>query len=220
MATALAKSPDPAAWLAAAERGDADVAKLRRAAAGCRACPLWQRATQTVFGAGGPRASIVLVGEQPGDHEDLQGEPFVGPAGRLLAEALEGAGLPRERIYTTNAVKHFKWQPRGKWRIHLKPSPNEVRACKPWLLAELASIRPRAVVCLGSTAAQSLLGPKVRVTRDRGRPLESALAPLVFATVHPSSILRAPSSEARAESRKQFEADLRAVARRLRGGKA
>jgi uracil-DNA glycosylase family protein len=209
-------STDPERWLAAAERGDADVAVLAEAAARCRACPLWRRGTQTVFGRGVPRASVVLVGEQPGDQEDRDGLPFVGPAGRLLREALAEAGIAPEQLYLTNAVKHFKWTPRGKRRIHERPNANEVRACRPWLLAEIAALRPRAIVCLGATATQALLGSSVRVLRDRGRWLPSPLAPAVMATVHPSSLLRAPTPEARAEARALFAADLRVLAARLR----
>lgn len=218
MKRAGARAPvDPSAWLDAAASGETDLDGLREAAAGCRACPLWRRATQTVFGEGPARASVVLVGEQPGDREDLEGRPFVGPAGRLLERALEESGLAAEPLYVTNAVKHFKWQERGKRRIHAKPTPNEVRACRPWLQAELAALEPRAIVCLGATAAQSLLGRDVRVTRDRGRFLPSPLAPLVTATVHPSSILRARGDAERADQRERFVEDLRRVARRMRG---
>jgi DNA polymerase len=204
----------PEKWLAAAESG-AGIAELRVAAAGCRACPLWKGATQTVFGEGAEQARLMLVGEQPGDREDREGHPFVGPAGRLLVGALEEAGLTRARIYTTNAVKHFKWTARGKRRIHERPNANEVRACRPWLLAEIAAIRPTVVLCLGATAAQSMLGSGVRVMRDRGRWLPSPLAPAVMATVHPSSLLRAPTPAARAEARERFVRDLRSVAKRL-----
>jgi len=210
-----AAASDPTRWRDAARRGEASLAALRAAAAGCRACPLWERGTQTVFGAGPARAEVVLVGEQPGDQEDRQGRPFVGPAGRLLDRALEEAGLARERVYLTNAVKHFKWESRGKRRIHLRPSPNEVRACRPWLEAELCALGPRAVVCLGATAAQSLLGSGFRVTRERGRFLTAEWAELVTATVHPSSLLRAPDARARAAERERFVDDLRRVARAL-----
>lgn len=157
----------------------------------------------------------MLVGEQPGDREDREGHPFVGPAGRLLSEVLTEAGLADARIYTTNAVKHFKWTARGKRRIHERPNANEVRACRPWLLAEIAAVRPDALLCLGATAAQSVLGSGVRVTRDRGRFLPSPLAPAVMATAHPASLLRAPTPSARAEARARFVRDLRSVARRL-----
>jgi uracil-DNA glycosylase family protein len=189
---------------------------LREAARGCTACPLWRTGTQTVFGEGQKRARLFLVGEQPGDREDLEGRPFVGPAGRLLDEALEEAGIARPDAYVTNAVKHFKWQPRGKRRIHQKPNAGEIAACRPWLEAELAVVRPQVLVCLGATAAQALLGRDVRVTRDRGRLLESPLAPAALATVHPSSILRAPDDAARRRERAAFVDDLRVVAELLR----
>jgi uracil-DNA glycosylase family protein len=195
---------------------DASLASLREAARGCRACPLWERATQTVFGEGPPRAEVVLVGEQPGNEEDQAGLPFVGPAGRLLDKALAAAGIDRRRVYVTNAVKHFKWEPRGKRRIHQKPTAGEVRACLPWLDAELRLVRPRAVVCLGATAAQALLGKDFRVTRSRGELVASPLAPVVLATVHPSAILRAPDDEARRAELSRFVEDLRRVAEALR----
>jgi DNA polymerase len=188
---------------------------LREAARGCTACPLWRTGTQTVFGEGLKRARLLLVGEQPGDKEDLEGRPFVGPAGRLLDEALEEAGIERGDAYVTNAVKHFKWQPKGKRRIHQKPSWGEIAACRAWLEAELAVVRPEVLVCLGATAAQALLGREVRVTRDRGRPLESDLAPVALATVHPSSILRAPDDESRRLERRLFVDDLRVAASAL-----
>jgi DNA polymerase len=190
---------------------------LQRAAQGCTACPLWRTGTQTVFGEGLKRARLMLVGEQPGDREDLAGRPFVGPAGRLLDEALAEAGIVRADAYLTNAVKHFKWEPRGKRRIHQKPNWSEIAACRPWLEAELAVVAPEVLVCLGATAAQALLGRDVRVTRDRGRLLESALAPAALATVHPSSILRAPDEAARRNERAAFVDDLR-VAANLLGG--
>ena len=186
---------------------------LREAAAGCTACPLWRTGTQTVFGEGRKASRLMLVGEQPGDKEDLAGEPFVGPAGRLLDEALEEAGIDRSDAYVTNVVKHFKWQPRGKRRIHQKPNWGEIAACRPWLEAELAVVKPHALVCLGATAAQALLGRQVRVTRDRGKPLETPLAPVAIATVHPSSILRAPDQEARQREYALFVEDLRAAAK-------
>jgi uracil-DNA glycosylase len=187
---------------------------LRRTAAGCTACPLHLTGTQTVFGEGPRDAEVMLVGEQPGDREDREGRPFVGPAGRLLDEALEEAGIDRGSAYLTNVVKHFKWQARGKRRIHQKPSWGEIAACRPWLDAELEVVRPTALVLLGATAAQALLGRDFRVTKQRGRPVESELAPLVVATVHPSSILRAPDEERTAE-RAAFVADLRGVAEGL-----
>jgi uracil-DNA glycosylase len=192
------------------------LASLREAAAGCRACPLWERGTQTVFGEGPPHAQVVLVGEQPGNEEDLAGHPFVGPAGRLLDRALAEAGIDRRHVYVTNAVKHFKWEPRGKRRIHQKPNAGEVRACHPWLEAELHVLRPRAVVCLGSTAAQALLGKDFRVTQRRGEILRTTLAPIVMATVHPSSILRAPDDEARRTEHARFVEDLGHLAEALR----
>lgn len=188
---------------------------LHDAAAGCRACDLWQRGTQTVFGEGAHPARIMFVGEQPGNEEDLAGHPFVGPAGKLLDKALEEAGIDRAQAYVTNVVKHFKWEARGKRRIHAKPNAVEVAACLPWLEAELQTVQPRVLVCLGATAAQALLGRQFRITQSRGQWLESDLAPGVMATVHPSSILRAPDSEARRAAMAQFVADLRLVARAL-----
>ena len=187
--------------------------KLREAAAGCRACALWKTGTQTVFGEGSPKAEIVLVGEQPGDQEDLSGRPFVGPAGRLLDGALEEAGIDRKLAYVTNVVKHFKWQPRGKRRIYQKPNAAEIAACRPWLDAELALLKPKVLVCLGATAAQALLGRQFRVSKDRGVPVESDLAPVVMATVHPSSILR---SDDREQELALLVEDLRRVEEALR----
>jgi uracil-DNA glycosylase family protein len=189
--------------------------RLREAAAGCRGCQLWERATQTVFGEGARDADLVFVGEQPGDREDFEGHPFIGPAGRLLEAAIAEAGLDRRRVYLTNAVKHFKWEPRGKRRIHQKPNGAEVSACRPWLDAELSAIRPRAVVCLGATAAQALLGMAFKVTQHRGEVQPTALAPLVMATVHPSSILRAIDDAERHAERARFVEDLRALRRAL-----
>ena len=185
---------------------------LREAAAGCTACDLWKSGTQTVFGEGAAESDVVFVGEQPGDQEDVAGRPFVGPAGRVLDEAMVEAGIDRTKVYVTNAVKHFKWKPRGKRRIHQKPNSAEMAACKPWLEAELAVVKPRVLVCLGATAAQSLLGRNFRVTKQRGVPIPSPLAPNVVATVHPSSILRAPDEEARQEAMSDFVNDLRTVA--------
>src|SRR5881227_3289981 len=184
---------------------------LREAAAGCQACPLWRTGTQTVFGEGAARSELMLVGEQPGDREDREGHPFVGPAGRLLDEALEEAGIDRTRAYVTNVVKHFKWQARGKRRIHAKPAWSEITACRPWLDAELTVVKPQVLVCLGATAAQALLGRQFRVTKERGRPVESDLAEKVLATVHPSSILRAEADD-REAARAAFVEDLRVVA--------
>ncbi len=185
---------------------------LHDAAAECKACDLWKRGTQTVFGEGRATAKVMFVGEQPGNDEDLAGKPFVGPAGRLLDKALAEAGIDRKLAYVTNVVKHFKWEPRGKRRIHAKPNSAEIIACLPWLHAELQLIRPRVLVCLGATAAQALLGRAFRVTAQRGRFVESDLAPFVTATVHPSSILRAPDDEKRHEEMRLFIADLKHVA--------
>jgi DNA polymerase len=189
---------------------------LRAAAASCRACPLWERATQTVFGDGRPLAEVMLVGEQPGNDEDRAGAPFVGPAGRLLDRALAAAGIDRRRAYVTNAVKHFKWEQRGKRRIHQRPTAGEAKACRPWLDAEIEVVRPRAIVCLGATAAQALLGRTFRVTERRGELVPSPLAPLVMATVHPSSILRAPDDATRRLELERFVEDLSALAAALR----
>jgi DNA polymerase len=186
--------------------------KLREAAAGCRACPLWENATQTVFGAGGRNAVAMFVGEQPGDREDIEGAPFVGPAGRVLDDALAQAGIDRSTVYVTNAVKHFKWEPRGKRRIHAKPSWSELSACRPWLEAELAVVRPAVLVCLGATAAQSLLGRQFRVTKQRGEWLDSDLAEHVTATIHPSAILRQRDEESRHQEMGMFVEDLKLVA--------
>ncbi|MDX6697352.1 MAG: uracil-DNA glycosylase [Solirubrobacteraceae bacterium] len=191
--------------------------KLREAAAGCRACDLWRGTTQTVFGEGPPRARLMLVGEQPGDREDIEGHPFVGPAGRELDRGLEAAEIDRGQVYLTNTVKHFKYRARGKRRIHQKPDAAEIRACLPWLRAELDVVGPEALVCLGATAAQALLGRQFRVTRERGTLVESDLAPIVSATIHPSAILRERDDAARQESRAAFAADLRRVAEALSG---
>jgi uracil-DNA glycosylase len=186
---------------------------LSKEARDCRNCPLWRNATQTVFGAGGPSAKIMLIGEQPGDQEDLQGKPFVGPAGRLLDWSLAEAGIDRQKVYVTNVVKHFKWEPGGKRRIHKKPNAAEIAACRPWLEAEIVAIKPAVIVCLGATAAQSLLGRSFRVTEHRGKFFESPLAPHVTATVHPSSILRAPDEKTRHEQERQFIDDLKKIAK-------
>ena len=188
------------------------VPRLRAAAAGCRACELWKLGTQTVFGEGSAGARVMFVGEQPGNEEDLAGRPFVGPAGRLLEAALEEAGIDRTEAYVTNVVKHFKWVPRGKKRIHAKPDAGEIRACRPWLDAEIALVKPQVLVPLGATAAQALLGSGFRVSRQRGQLVPSPLAPAVIATVHPSSILRAADDETRRRERALFVQDLRAVA--------
>lgn len=185
--------------------------KLKVAAAGCQACDLWKRGTQTVFGEGNQSSTVMFIGEQPGNSEDLQGRPFVGPAGGLLDRALTEAGIDRSKVYVTNVVKHFKWEPRGKRRIHKKPNAIEIRACRPWLEAEIKVVNPRAIICLGSTAAQAVIGPKFKVSSQRGTFVESPLAPLVTATVHPSSILRAPSDEARHVEIERFIADLKKI---------
>jgi len=191
------------------------LASLRRAVHDCRGCDLWRNATQAVFGEGRAQAPVMLVGEQPGDKEDVAGHPFVGPAGRVLDEALEAAGIAREDVYVTNAVKHFKWKARGKRRIHDKPNAAEIAACRPWLDGELALVAPRVLVPLGATAAQALLGRSFRVTQHRGEPIEgTGLAEYVGATVHPSSGLRAPDDEARRQGRLELAADL-AVVREL-----
>jgi DNA polymerase len=189
--------------------------KLRDAATGCRACDLWKTGTQTVFGEGSASSQVMLVGEQPGDREDREGHPFVGPAGRLLDEALEEAGIDRSAAYVTNVVKHFKWTARGKRRIHQKPNWSEIAACRPWLEAEIAVVQPRVLVCLGATAAQALLGRDFRVTQRRGELVETELAPVAIATVHPSSILRAQDDESRRAEYAAFVEDLRVVARQL-----
>jgi uracil-DNA glycosylase len=189
------------------------VASVREAAADCRACPLWERGTQTVFGEGSKRSKVMFVGEQPGNEEDLAGKPFVGPAGKLFDAALEEAGIERSQTYVTNVVKHFKWEPRGKRRIHKKPNALEIAACRPWLETEIALIKPQVIVALGATAAQALLGPQFRVTKQRGQFIESDLAPYVMATVHPSSILRAPDDETRRLEYRLFIDDLKKLAR-------
>jgi uracil-DNA glycosylase family protein len=188
---------------------------LRAAAAGCKACDLWKLGTQTVFGEGSATARVMMVGEQPGDKEDLQGRPFVGPAGAVLDKALAAAGIERDDIYLTNIVKHFKWEPRGKRRLHKKPSALEISACRPWLQAEINAVKPQVLVLLGATAAQGIMGRQFRVTQHRGQWLESEISPLVMATVHPSSILRAPDNDSRHEEMRKFVADLKKVAARL-----
>ena len=192
------------------------LAGVRTAARDCTACDLYKHATQTVFGEGAAHAKLMLVGEQPGDVEDLSGHPFVGPAGKLLYRALAEAGVDRAQVYVTNVVKHFKWEPRGKRRIHKKPNAGEMAACRPWLDTEIAVVKPRAIMCLGATAAQTLLGRAFRVTAHRGEFLTSPLAPLVLATVHPSSLLRAPDGESRRRETTAFIEDLRMVWRALK----
>jgi uracil-DNA glycosylase family protein len=190
---------------------------LASAAEGCRGCPLYKDATQTVFGAGRPSARLMLVGEQPGDKEDKEGEPFVGPAGRLLDRALEEAGIDRSAAYVTNAVKHFKWRARGNRRLHQTPRAGEIEACKPWLEAEVQAVGPEAVLAMGATAARSLFGTKVKVTKDRGKPLESQLAPVAAVTIHPSAILRLRDHDEREAEFGGFVADLEGVAAALDG---
>jgi len=186
--------------------------RMRAAAADCKGCDLWRAATQTVFGEGSDHATLMLVGEQPGDREDIEGKPFVGPAGRVLDTALESAGIPRAQVYLTNAVKHFRWVRRGKRRLHEKPNSQQVRACRPWLEAEVKAVKPRLMVLLGATAAQAVLGPTFRVTRDRGKVLETPLGIAGLATVHPSSILRSPDDESRDQAMDAFVRDLKVAA--------
>lgn len=188
---------------------------VAEAAAGCKACDLYKRGTRTVFGEGPHQAEVMMVGEQPGDAEDQAGRPFVGPAGKLLERALEEAGIPRKQVYLTNVVKHFKWEPRGKRRIHAKPNAAEIAACRPWLETEITLVRPRVLVCLGSTAAQALIGRSFKVSRQRGEFVTSSLAPRVIATVHPSSILRAPDDDQRRLEMSKFVDDLSRVAGEL-----
>lgn len=206
----------PLAAREAAARGTVDIDAVRRAAEGCRACDLWARATQTVFGEGPTPARLMLVGEQPGDHEDVDGHPFVGPAGRILDEVLVRAGIDRETAFVTNVVKHFRWRPApgSKRRLHERPDREQIRACGPWVETELALVRPEVLVLMGATAAQSLVGPAIRITRDHGHALGSDLAPFVTATIHPSAVLRARGG-ARDELLDGMVQDLRAVAARL-----
>jgi uracil-DNA glycosylase len=189
---------------------------LKKAAANCEGCPLFARATQTVFGEGPSDARVIMVGEQPGDREDIQGKPFVGPAGGLLDRALGDAGIDRGTVYVTNAVKHFKWTPRGKRRLHAKPTAREMNACRPWLEAELEVIEPEVLVCLGATAAQSLLGRSFRISKQHGKWVESDFAPWTMATFHPSALLRAPDEAARRQMYGEFVSDLKVVARKLK----
>ncbi|HEV2293817.1 MAG TPA: UdgX family uracil-DNA binding protein [Tepidisphaeraceae bacterium] len=189
--------------------------QLREASAGCRGCPLYKNATQTVFGEGAKGAQVVFVGEQPGDQEDLAGKPFVGPSGQLLDGALEKVGIERTTTYVTNAVKHFKFESRGKRRIHSKPNAREIQACKPWLVAEMQVIKPAIVVALGATASQALMGSAFRVTRERGVPRETQWAPFTLATYHPSALLRMPDESARERAYEEFLSDLKTVARHL-----
>ena len=190
-----------------------NLSEVREASRECTACHLYKRATQTVFGEGPKNAPIMLVGEQPGDYEDVAGKPFVGPAGKIMDRALEEAGIDRSHVYVTNAVKHFKWEPRGKRRIHQKPNSREIAACRPWLEAEVRIVKPKLVVAMGATAAQTIFGPTFRVTRERGKVLSSKLAPRVLATVHPSSLLRQPDEASRQREYKLFVTDLRGALR-------
>ncbi|MDQ2918438.1 MAG: UdgX family uracil-DNA binding protein, partial [Verrucomicrobiota bacterium] len=203
-------------WRPAPAPETTSLRELAAAAKKCTACPLHKNATQTVFGEGPKTASMVLVGEQPGDYEDVKGKPFVGPAGKLLDRALDDAGIDRKEVYVTNAVKHFKWEPRGKRRIHQKPGSRDIAACRPWLEAELRAVKPDVLVCLGSTAAQTIFGPQFRVTKQRGEILESEFAKKTVATVHPSSLLRAPDDETREREYAKFVDDLR-IARKAAG---
>ena len=189
---------------------------LREAAQRCKGCDLWKRGTQTVFGEGMAGAEVMFVGEQPGNDEDLQGHPFVGPAGRVLDKALEAAGIDRDDVYVTNAVKHFKWEPRGKRRIHKKPNGMQIAACRPWFDEEVKAVKPRVIVCLGATAAQALLGSNFKVTQQRGRVISTGDIPII-ATVHPSSILRAPDDDSRHAEMARFIEDLRVVAAQISG---
>ena len=212
-------APDPEAMRDAAARGEVSLDDLRQAARGCRACALYRNATQTVFGEGGEGAKLMLVGEQPGDREDIAGEPFVGPAGRLLDEALAEAGIDRSTVYVTNVVKHFKWRraPSGKRRIHQKPDRAEVSACRPWLEGEIARVRPQLVVLMGATAAQAIFGASFRVTRQGGTVLPTSLGPPALATIHPSAVLRSRTSEERAAAVAGLVADLRVAAAAIGG---
>jgi len=193
---------------------------LRVASTGCKACDLWKLGTQTVFGEGHANARVMMVGEQPGDKEDLQGRPFVGPAGAVLDKALASAGIDRNDVYVTNSVKHFKWEPRGKRRLHKKPNALEISACRPWLDAEIKVVKPEVVVLLGASAAQGIMGRQFRVTQQRGQWVQSNIAPLVMATVHPSSILRAPDDDSRHEEMRKFVDDLKKVAAQLQQRRA
>jgi uracil-DNA glycosylase family protein len=195
-------------WSAAPVPDSSSLSVIREASRGCTACHLYKRGTQTVFGEGPKGAPLMLVGEQPGDYEDVAGKPFVGPAGKILDRALEEAGIKRDEVYVTNTVKHFKWEPRGKRRIHQKPNSREIAACRPWLEAELRLVKPKLLVCLGATAAQAIFGPAFRVTRERGKVLPSEFAPKVVATAHPSSLLRQPDEESRAREYALFVDDL------------
>jgi uracil-DNA glycosylase family protein len=212
VAKKTAREPKPGEPVAELLPDRPSLKSVRDVAAGCKACDLYARGTQTVFGEGPRKAEIMMVGEQPGDAEDIAGHPFVGPAGKLLDKALAEAGIDRGVVYVTNVVKHFKWEPRGKRRIHAKPNAAEISACRPWLETEIALVKPRVLVCLGATAARALLGTSFKVSKQRGEFVASALAPLVTATVHPSSILRAPDDASRREEMGRFVADLKKIA--------
>jgi uracil-DNA glycosylase len=214
----MGKAADPARSAADFLPPKRTLQALTVASRDCRGCDLYAGATQTVFGEGPAGAEIMLIGEQPGDREDVLGHPFVGPAGRLLDRALEAAGIDRTTVYVTNAVKHFKFEPRGKRRIHKKPNAEEIRACNPWLEAELAAVKPKVVVCLGATAAQAVIGRSFKVTQHRGEFVDTRLDPLVTATVHPSSILRSPDDRTREAETQAFVRDLKAVASALENG--
>ena len=207
------KSQKPVLKIESSFSQGTSVLDLAKQAKDCRNCDLWRKATQTVFGEGPPHSKIMLVGEQPGNVEDTLGRPFVGPAGLLMDRLLSEAGVDRKKVYVTNAVKHFRWDPRGKRRIHKKPSVSETAACRPWLEAEIAALRPTIIVCLGATAAQTLLGQEFRVTQHRGKFIESSLAPYVMATLHPSSILRAPDEKTRQQQERKFVRDMTQVAK-------
>ncbi len=216
MKKSAAKNTKDDEWHPAPVPETSSLTTLREAASGCTACPLYKNATQTVFGEGPKKATMMLLGEQPGDQEDLSGKPFIGPAGQLLDRALEEAGIDRNAVYVTNTVKHFKWEPRGKRRIHQKPNSRDIAACRPWMEAELRVVRPGVLVCLGSTAAQALFGSSFRVTKERGKVLESEFAPRVVTTVHPSSLLRQPDEESRRREYALFVEDLRVALRARR----
>jgi DNA polymerase len=206
---AKSEAADELQWHPAPVPATTSLSEVAAASRACTACHLYKLGTQTVFGEGPKRATLMLLGEQPGDQEDLAGKPFVGPAGKLLDRALEEAGIDRDEVYVTNTVKHFKWEPRGKRRIHQKPNSREIAACRPWMEAELRLVKPKLLVCLGSTAAQAIFGPAFRVTKQRGVVLECEFAPKVVATVHPSSLLRQPDEESRAREYALFVADLK-----------
>src|SRR5439155_4713382 len=210
MSMGIPASADSAGWDLIPKRPS--LKSLRQAAQRCRACELWEKATQTVFGEGPARAEVMLVGEQPGDREDVEGHPFVGPAGRVLDQGLDEAGIDRSKVYLTNVVKHFNWEPRGKRRIHKKPNAEHVAACRPWLESEIRVVRPKVLVCLGAVAAQAIIARDFRLTRHRGEFVDTDLAPVVTATVHPSSILRAPDGASPRQAMEAFVADLVRVA--------